>query len=395
MMNFTFWSPTEFLFGKGVEAQTGAMVKKHGGTKALVHYGGGSAIKSGLMAKVEASLKEAGIPYVLLGGAKPNPLSGLVYEGIDLIRKEGIDFVLAVGGGSAIDSAKAMAVGALYQGDFWDFHAKKAEATASLPVGCVLTIAAAGSESSNSCVITNEKTNEKRGSRSQFNRPKFAIMNPEWTYSLPPYHKASGIADMMAHVMERYFTNEKENDLTDRLCEALLCTMVKSGATAMEKPEDYDAHAQLMWASTLAHNDTVGNGRLGDWGPHAMDHELSARFGVTHGAGLAALYPAWMTYVMDHDVMLFAQFAQRVWGVDMDFENPERTAREGIRAYCNFMKRIGLPISLKELDVPWASIPGMAKDVGYHRPGELGNFKPLHYEDVVAVYELAYDFTPA
>ena len=393
MMNFSFWSPTEFLFGTGTETSAGVMVKKHGGSRVLVHFGGGSAVKSGLIGRVEASLKEAELFFITLGGAQPNPLSGLVYRGIEMIRENGIDFVLAVGGGSTIDSAKAMAVGAVYDGDFWDFHSKKAEATAGLPVGCVLTISAAGSESSNSCVITNEETNVKRGSRSQFNRPRFAIMNPESTYTLPDYHKACGIADILAHVMERYFTNEKDNDLTDRLCEAVMCAVIKAGPATIEKPTDYNAHAQLMWASTLAHNDTVGNGRVGDFGPHGMAHELSADFGVIHGAALAALFPAWMTYVMKHDIMVFARFAQRVWGIEMDFDNPERTAEEGIRAYCCFMKRIGMPVSLKELDIPYEALPKMARDVGYHRPDELGNFMPLHQEDVLAVYRMAYDFS--
>lgn len=391
MVNFSFMSPTEFVFGRETELNTGMLVKKYGGSKALIVYGGGSAIKSGLMDKVEKSLLAAGISYACLGGVKPNPRSDLVYEGIALVRRERADFLLAVGGGSVIDTAKAIAAGALYDGDFWDFYEKKAAVEKALPIGCVLTIAAAGSEGSSSSVITKVEGMLKRGHRSDLFRPKFSVMNPEYTYSLPPYQKASGAVDMMAHVLERYFTNEKGNDLTDRLCEAVLSSVIRAIPIALENPTDYDAHAQLMWAGTLAHNDTCGNGRVADWGAHGMEHELSAKYDVAHGAGLAVVFPAWMRYQMAHDVMLFAQLAHRVWGIDMDFSNPARTASLGIDACEAFFQKIGMSTTLKELNVPWEDIPELAASVAYHRPDELGNFRPLHREDVEKVFRLAYD----
>ena len=390
MINFTFHSPTEFVFGRDTEKSAGLLVKKYGGTRVLLVYGGGSAVKSGLIGRVESSLAEAGIACIRLGGVVPNPRSSLVYEGIRLARAEKADFLLAVGGGSAIDTAKAIAAGTLYAGDFWDFYAKKAKVEACLPIGCILTISAAGSEGSTSSVITKEEGMVKRGHHSEFFRPKFSIMNPVLTYTLPNYQKASGAADMMAHVLERYFSPEKGNDLTDRLCEAVLTAVVRAAPIALADSTDYDAHAQLMWAGNLAHNDTCGNGRISDWGAHAMEHELSARYDVAHGAGLAALYPSWMRYQMDQDVMLFAQFGHRVFGVEMDFEDPKQTAKKGIDAFEQFLQSIGMPISLEELKIPYEDIPSLAASVGYHRPDELGNFRPLHQSDVVNIYRMAY-----
>ena len=264
MHNFSYYLPTRFVFGRGAEEQAGEMTRQAGGTHALIHYGGGSALRSGLIDKVEDSLQKAGVRYALLGGAQPNPLASKVYEGIRLIREEKIDFIIAVGGGSAMDSAKAMALGAVYEGDFWDFFCGKAVPQAHLPVGTVLTIAASGSESSNSAVITKDETREKRGLNVELNRPVYALMNPEWTYSLPPYQTACGATDIMAHVLERYFTNEPGVDLTDRLCEAVLSAVIAAAPKALKHPEDYDARAQLMWAGTIAHNETVGVGRVGD-----------------------------------------------------------------------------------------------------------------------------------
>lgn len=382
MLNFSLYSPTEFVFGRGAEAQAGAMIKKRGGTRVLVHFGGGSAIKSGLMARVTASLEAEGLSYVTLGGVQPNPRSSLVYEGIRLARAEKVDFILAVGGGSVIDSSKAIAMGVPYDGDFWDFFCGKAKPESALSVGVVLTLAAAGSEGSKSCVITQEEGGFKRGCGTELNRPKFALLNPEVTYTLPAYQTACGATDMMAHVLERYFTNEQGVDLTDRLCEAVLSAVIKAAPTAIREPENYDARAQLMWAGTLAHNDSCGVGREGDWASHQIEHELSAKYDVAHGAGLAVVFPAWMRFQLDHDPMRFAQLAVRVWGCDMDFEHPEKTALCGIERFEQFLKSIGMPLTLRELGVDPADIPAMAAKTKRNNAGRLGFFRPLDTADI-------------
>ncbi len=329
MNNFTFYSPTYFVFGKDTEREAGHYVKRFGGTKVLIHYGSGSVVRSGLLDRVKASLEQEGIEYVLLGGVLPNPRSGLVYEGIELCKKESINFVLAVGGGSAIDSAKAIAAGAVYDGDFWDFFEGK-PADKALKVGTVLTIAAAGSEGSENTVITKEEGMLKRGAGGEALRPVFSILNPELTQTLPAYQTAAGATDIMAHVFERYFTPTKEVEITDRLCEGILQTMIKEVPRAIADPNNYDARANIMWAGMVAHNDIVGVGRDQDWSSHGIEHELSALYDVAHGAGLAVIFPAWMTYVMKQDVSRFAQLAVRLWGVPMDFVNPEVTARRQV-----------------------------------------------------------------
>ena len=385
MLNFNYYSPTEFVFGRGAEERAGEMIRKRGGTKVLVHFGGGSAIRSGLMERVTASLDAAGLPYITLGGVQPNPRSSLVYRGIELARAEGVDFILAVGGGSVIDSSKAIALGVPYDGDFWDFFCGKAKPERALGVGVVLTLAAAGSEGSKSCVITQEDGGFKRGCGNELNRPKFALMNPEVTYTLPAYQTACGATDMMAHVLERYFTNEKGVDLTDRLCEAVLSAVIKAAPVAIAEPDNYEARAQLMWASTLAHNDSCGLGREGDWASHQIEHELSARYDVAHGAGLAVVFPAWMRYQLDHDPMRFAQLAVRVWGCDMDFEHPEKTGLEGIERYEQFLKSIGMPTRLGELHVDPADIPAMAEKCKRNNAGKLGFFRPLDTGDIAKI----------
>lgn len=385
MLNFNYYSPTEFVFGRGAEEKAGEMIRKRGGTKVLVHFGGGSAIKSGLMARVTASLDAANLPYVTLGGVQPNPRSGLVYQGIELARAEHVDFILAVGGGSVIDSSKAIALGVPYEGDFWDFFCGKAKPEKALGVGVVLTLAAAGSEGSKSCVITQEDGGFKRGCGNELNRPKFALMNPEVTYTLPAYQTACGATDMMAHVLERYFTNEKGVDLTDRLCEAVLSAVIKAAPVAIAEPDNYEARAQLMWAGTLAHNDSCGLGREGDWASHQIEHELSARYDVAHGAGLAVVFPAWMRYQLDHDPMRFAQLAVRVWGCDMDFEHPEKTGLDGIARYEQFLRSIGMPTRLGELHVDPADIPAMAEKCKRNNAGKLGFFRPLDTEDIAKI----------
>ena len=389
MLNFEYTQPTKFVFGRGAEMHAGEELKKIGGTKCLIHYGGGSAVKSGLIDRVKASLEEAGIAYVLLGGAVPNPRDTKVYEGIELVRKEKCDCILAVGGGSAIDSAKAIAHGSVYDGDFWDLWSGKAKITKTLPMGCVLTLSATGSESSNSSVIMQEKTRLKRGVRSDFNRPRFALMNPELTFTLPKYQIACGATDIMAHIMERYFTNEKEVGVTDYLCEALLKTVIQYAPIAVNQPDNYDAQAQIMWAGTLAHNDTCGVGRLGDWASHQIEHELSAMYDVAHGAGLAVVFPAWMRYTLDNDVNRFARFAVNVFGCDMNFDNPRETALAGIERYEAFLKSIGMPVTLKELGAKAEDIPYMAKNTKRGPDGKVGAFVKLDTEDVEAILRIA------
>ena len=388
MDNFTFYSPTYFVFGKDKENDTGKYVKRFGGSKVLIHYGGGSAVRSGLIEKVKTSLKKENIDYIELGGVMPNPRSGLVYQGIDLCRKEKVDFILAVGGGSTIDSAKAIAAGVKYNGDFWDFHEGK-EIKEALKVGTVLTIAAAGSEGSRNSVITKEEGMLKRGAHGDVLIPAFSILDPQLTFTLPAYQTACGATDIMAHVLERYFTNTKEVELTDRLCEAILLTIVKETPRAVKEPDHYDARANIMWAGMIAHNNTAGVGRVQDWGSHGIEHELSAYYDVAHGAGLAVVFPAWMKYVYKHDINRFAQLAVRVWGCQMNFQNPEETALKGIECFTNFLTSIGMPTNFKELGAKEEDIPLLAKKMGMGENGTRGNFVPLKTTDVENVLRLA------
>ncbi|MDR0951310.1 MAG: iron-containing alcohol dehydrogenase [Oscillospiraceae bacterium] len=389
MLNFDFHTPTYFDFGDGAEKNVGKLVRLFGGTKVLLHYGGGSVKRNGVYDAVVSSLNEASLPFIELGGVKPNPRSGLVYEGIELCRREGVDFVLAIGGGSSIDSAKAIAMGVPYDGDFWDFFGGTKTPEAALPVGTVLTIAAAGSEGSYNAVITLEDGNIKAGNNpSVVCRPKFSIMNPRYTFSLPPYQTACGITDMMAHICERYFTNTKNVDVTDRLSEVLLKTIIANAPTAVNVPDDYDSHAEIMWAGMLAHNNLVGVGREQDWSSHGMEHELSALFDVAHGAGLAVVMPAWMEFVVTHDIARFAQFAVRVWGCDLDYANPEKTAREGIARFKAFLRSIGMPITLSELGIPEDAIPKLVAHrakIGF----PLGSFVKIGADEMTAILNLA------
>ena len=386
MDNFNFYSPTEFVFGKDRENECGELVKKFGGAKVLIHYGGGSAVRSGLIDRVKASLDAAGIAHVELGGVKPNPHDSLVYKGIEIVRENGIDFILAVGGGSTIDSSKAIAMGALYEGDFWDFYEGKATAAAALPIGVVQTIAAAGSEGSGDSVVTKEDGMLKRGASSEHIRPKFAVQNPALLCTLPAYQTACGITDIMAHVFERYFTNTLDVETTDRLCEAVLLTMVKEGPRAIADPANYQVRANIMWAGTVAHNGVVGCGRSQDWNSHAIEHELSALYDCAHGAGPAVIMPAWMEYVVDHNVMRFAQMATRVFGCQMNFENPKATALEGIKAFRKFLHSIGMPINFAELGAKEEDIPTLVEKLG---PGDGWGFVPLKAKDVTAIYTIA------
>ena len=387
MENFNFYSPTEFVFGKGRAAETGHFVKKYGGTKVLIHYGGGSAVKSGLIGIVKKSLDEAGIPYCELGGVQPNPRDTLVYKGIDLCRNEGVDFILAVGGGSVIDSAKGIAIGVPYNGDFWDMYCGKAPEKA-LPVATVLTIAAAGSEGSGDSVITKEDGMLKRAVGSGHLRPKFSVMDPALTQTLPAYQTACGATDIMAHVFERYFTNTKEVEITDRLCEAVLITMVKEAPRVIADPDNYDARANIMWAGMVAHNNIVGVGRQQDWNSHGLEHELSGLYDVAHGAGLAVIMPSWMEYVYKHNVLRFCQMATRVFGCQMNFENPEVTALEGIHRFRSFLHSIGMPINFAELGAKEEDIPVLVEKIGIG-DGKFGGFMELDRNDVTEIYRIA------
>lgn len=392
MDNFNFYSPTEFVFGRGRENECGKYVKKYGGTKVLIHYGGGSVVRSGLLDRVKASLAAENIPFVELGGVQPNPIDTKVYEGIGLCRADGVDFILAVGGGSVIDSSKAIAVGALYDGDFWDFYDNKAAVEKALPVGTVLTIAAAGSEGSGDTVITKTDGMWKRGAGGDALRPKFSVMNPELTYTLPAYQTACGATDIMAHVLERYFTNTKEVEITDRLCEAVLCTIIKEVPRVLKNPEDYNARANIMWAGTVAHNNVCGVGREQDWNSHGLEHELSGIYDCAHGAGLAVIMPAWMEFVMPHNVMRFAQLAVRVFGTAMNFEAPEETARLGIKAFRKFLHEIGMPINFAELGAKEEDIPELAEKFSVTKIGNNGvtdGFVKLTKEDAVTIYKIA------
>lgn len=389
MNNFNFYSPTEFVFGKGRENDAGKYVKKYGGKKVLIHFGGQSAQKSGLLDRVKASLENEGIPYKELGGVKPNPRDSLVYKGIELCRNEDIDFILAVGGGSVIDSAKAIAMGVVYDGDFWDFYSGK-QPEKALPIATVLTIAAAGSEGSGDSVITKEDGMLKRGAGSDVLRPRFSIMDPELTQTLPAYQTACGATDIMAHVFERYFTNTTEVEITDRLCEAVLLTMVKETPRVIADPNNYEARANIMWAGTVAHTNIVGVGREQDWNSHGIEHELSALYDCAHGAGLAVIMPAWMEFVYKHNVMRFCQMATRVFGCQMDFENPESTALAGIKAFRSFLHSIGMPINFDELGAKREDIPALVEKFGLG-DGRTGGFVHLSSEDVAKIYNIAAD----
>ena len=391
MNDFEFHSPTKFVFGRGAEKRTGALVREFGGTKVLLHFGGGSIRRNGAYDAVAASLAEAGLPFVELGGVQPNPRSRLVREGIALCRREGVDFVLAVGGGSVIDSSKAIAFGTLYEGDFADYYFGKdvknqPAVPAALPVGTVLTIAAAGSEGSANSIINLEPGNLKRGATGDRLRPKFSVLNPEFTFSLPPYQTACGLTDIFAHVVERYFTPTQEVEVTDALCEAVMRTVVKESARLMADPRDYEARANVMWAGTVAHNNICGVGRAQDWSSHGIEHELSALYDCAHGAGLAVVMPAWMEYVMEQDVSRFARFAERVF--DVTAPDPLSAAKEGLRRYRDWLRSMGMPLTFAELGAREEDIPQLVANLRLNG-NTLGAFRPLAEADVAAILKLA------
>ena len=392
MKDFNFYAPTRVVFGRESEAKLPELIKQYGGTKVLIHYGGGSARRYGLLDKVEQILHEADIDFVELGGVVPNPLLSKVKEGIGLCCREGVDFILAVGGGSVIDSSKAIAYGVPYEGDVWDFWDGKAVPQVSLPVGVILTIPAAGSEMSSSTVITQDEGMLKRGFNSDLCRCKFAIMNPERTYTLPPYQTAAGATDIMMHTMERYFSKYEDATLTDAIAEALLRTVKDAAFEVLKNPEDYRNRANIMWASSLSHNDLTECGTEKDFAVHKLEHELSGLFGVTHGAGLAALWGSWARYVMDKHLSRFVQFAVNVMGVTNDFSDPRATALRGIEAIERFFQQIGMPTSIPALIGRKATDEEIETLVAKCSRGgkiTLGAMEILKTPDMTAIYRLA------
>ena len=392
MKDFNYYAPTEVVFGEQSEEQVARLVKKYGGTKVLVHYGGKSAVKSGLLDKICTLLREGGVEYVTLGGVVPNPRLSLVHEGIELCRKEHVDFVLAVGGGSVIDSAKGIAYGVCFEGEVWAIYLGKAEPVTMLPVASVLTIPAAGSEMSEASVVTNENGDVKLGYSNDMSRPKFAIMNPRRTFTLPPYQTAAGVTDMMMHTMERYFTKDDDMDLTTDLAEAVLRRMKTAVFEVLKNPEDYRHRAQIMWGGSVAHWGLTGCGVHDDWATHQLEHELSGMFDVTHGAGLAAVWPSWARYVMHENLSRFVRLAVNVMDVPNDFTDPEGTALKGIEAMERFYHAIGMPTTIKELigrDITDAEIKEMTRKCSRDYQITCGCFKVLKAEDMEAIYKMA------
>ncbi len=392
MEDFKYYAPTEVVFGKDSEEQLVEMIKKYGGKKVLVHYGGKSAERSGLLGSVRQKLTDGGIAFCELGGVKPNPRLELVREGIELCKRENVDFILAVGGGSVIDSSKAIGYGMKYDGDVWDIYARKYAPKETLPVGSILTIPAAGSEMSDSSVITNEAEGLKIGYSDNLCRPKFTIMNPVRTYTLPPYQTACGATDIMMHTMERYFGRVDDMTLIDNIAEALMRTVKDSVFHVLKDPEDYRNRACIMWASSLGHNDLTGDRSYADFATHQIEHELSAMFDVAHGAGLAATWPSWARYVYKENVSRFVRFAVNVMDVPNDFTNPEATALAGIEAIERFYKAIGMPTNIHELigrDISDEEIKELARKCSHDDGRTIGSFRKLDRHDMEEIYKMA------
>ena len=388
MFGFNYYTPTKVVFGKETELKVADLIREFGGTKVLIHYGGGSVIRSGLMKRVTDTLDAAGIPYVMLGGAVPNPHLGLVYEGIELCKKEGIDFLLAVGGGSAIDSAKAIGYGVTNEGDVWDFYDRKRDVKACLPLGVILTLAATGSEMSDSSVITKEEGLVKRGYSSDHGRPKFAIMNPELTMTLPDYQTACGCTDIMMHTMERYFTNGGNMEITDSMAEGLLHTVKTNAQILAKDPKNYDARAEVMWAGSLAHNGLTGCGNDGgDWMTHMLEHEMGGLYDVAHGAGLAAIWGSWARYVYKNCLPRFKRYAINVMGVE-PAGTDEEIALKGIEAMEDFYRSINMPTNMRELGISPTEeeLKTMAHKCSVSVGGASGSARVLNEEDMLAIY---------
>ena len=381
MKNFEFQNPTKIIFGRGTEEKVGDEVAVYS-KNILLHFGSGSIKASGLYDRVTASLKKAGVTWVELGGVQPNPRLSLVHEGVKLCKENKLGFILAVGGGSVIDSAKAIAMGSVIEGDVWDFYLGKGAPVAALPIGTVLTIPAAGSEASTGTVITNEDGWLKRAVNSELIYPRFSILNPELAFSLPKFQVACGTADIMAHLMERYFTNVSHVEFTDRLLEATMKTLISQAQLVMKNPQDYDAWSELMWAGTIAHNNLLDTGRTGDWASHDIEHEISGIYDVAHGAGLAVVFPAWMKHVLQHDLNRFVQWSVRVWNVEMDVFNPEAVARAGIERMEEFFRSLGLGTQLADLGIQDNRIDEMADKCTSGNTRTVGNFVKLDREAV-------------
>lgn len=390
MNNFTFYSPTEFVFGRDTESQTGELCRRHGASRVMIVYGGGSVVRSGLLDRVKESLKAAGLEYCELGGVKPNPIDTKVREGLDVAREFKPDFMLPVGGGSVIDTAKAIAVGYYYEGDFWDFYIGKAKPVKALPIGTVLTIPAAGSEGSGNTVITDTKTSVKTGLRMpMLLRPRFAVMNPELTMTLPSWQTASGISDMMAHILERYLSNTPDVQIGDRLAEGMLLAIMEMAERVMKNPKDYEARANIMWSGTIAHNDTCSLGRKEDWFSHAMEHEISAEYDVTHGAGLAVIFPAFLQYASTHNPHKVAQLAHRVLGI-ADTGNEQADALAGALALKQWLHEVlNMPVTFAQLGIPEPDLELM--NTRLHRlKGEiLDGYMRLDADATMQIYRLA------
>ena len=386
------YTPTKVVFGKNTEDKCGELVKEQGCKKVMIHYGSGSVKRTGLLDKVKASLNEAKIDYIELGGAVPNPRLSLVYEGIELAKKEGVDFILAVGGGSVIDSAKCIADGiANPDVDVWKFYMKEETPKAALPVGVILTLSATGSEMSASSVITNTELGLKRGFNSPGHRPLFSICNPELTYTVSPFQTGCGAVDIMMHTLERYFSVGEDTPLSDRIAEGVLKTVIPAGKAALENPNDYEARASIMWAGTISHNDLTGLGRSVFMAVHQMEHELSGMDEkIAHGAGLSALWASWARYVYENNVSRFAQYAVNVWNIEMDFEHPEKTALAGIKATEDYFKSLNMPTSLRELNVDPASFEELAEKCTNHGTRTLAGIKVLDKPDIIEIYKMAY-----
>lgn len=389
MINFNFYAPTKIIFGKDTVKETGSLLNEYKASKVLIHYGMGSVVRSGLLTEVTESIESAGIEYVLLGGVKPNPRLSLVYEGIELSKKENVDFILAVGGGSVIDSAKAIALGIKNNFDVWDLYTGKREASACAPVATILTISAAGSEMSHGSVITNEDGWLKRAYGHDMLRPAFSILNPELTYTLPEYQTSCGAVDMMMHTMERYFTTDEAMEITDRMAVSVLKTTINNVKAALENPKDYNARAELMWTSSLAHNNLTGCGGTGDWSTHDIEHELGGMFDIAHGAGLAAVWSSWARYVYKVKPSRFAKFSKDIF--DIKEQDPEKAALAGISAMEDFYHRIGMPASITDMNIKLSeeqieelSVKGTDGDTK-----TLGNFKKLNKSDLANIFTMA------
>lgn len=389
MQNFTYYAPTKVFFGKDTHKQVGEIIKSYGYKKIMMQYGKGSIKKSGLYDCIMSSLSEKGIEVVEMGGVEPNPKLSFVREAIKKAKEEKVEMILAVGGGSAIDSSKYTATGAMYDGDVWDFPTRKATPKAGLPIGCILTISAAGSEMSSSAVISNTELNMKRGYNSEFNRMKFAICNPCLTYTVSKYQTACGIVDIMAHTMERYFIPVPPTDITDRIAESVLKSVINAGKTLMENPEDYDARANMMWASSLSHNDLTGCGRENALPVHQLEHALSGEFDhIAHGAGLAVLFPAWARYVYKEAIPRFSQFARRVW--DVAEENDEKAALMGIEEMEKFFELIEMPLKLREFGIEKDTADKLADLCTFGKTRSIPTYISLDFDKVKEIFESCY-----